>query len=147
MKDYLFVFGLLYLFIIFGHGTTDTNNQTGVEQTIYGRVSAYSKDKTDMVIHNRTGGLKSVLQITTNLERYAGLIAVYDCSLIGREFHLITNDGRTFLMLAFDCAGKADGGASWMLDNQIACEVDYYFWQAHPDIVFTDVTLKLLPKN
>lgn len=66
---------------------------------------------------------QSVGDIPSDLSRYAGLIAVADCSKIGKEAWLEVN-GRWLPVLVFDCAGN-DGTTYWMQTNRIVAEVDH----------------------
>lgn len=101
-----------------------------------GILSAYDQAPTDQVLYNRLRWG----QIPADTTRYEVLLAVLDCDRIGQEATLQTVAGR-FSALVFDCAGVADGGRAWMLDGNYVAEVDYYFWQAHPELVGTTATV------
>ena len=67
-------------------------------------------------------------------------IAVLDCSRIGDTGMLVSED-LSLSFLVFDCAGIADGGYDWMVDNDIVAEVDYYTWQSYPQLIGADAVL------
>lgn len=75
------------------------------------------------------------------------LIAVDDCSLIGHAA-IIHYEEQEFPAIVFDCAG-ADG-AQFFSDGddlttpfKLAGDVDYHFWQEHPDIVRSLVMIEV----
>ena len=94
-----------------------------------GYLSAYAEAPTIGTIAYR----QAVGDIPQDLRPYNVLIAVADCSLIGKEALLISG-GNVYEALVFDCAGN-DGTPSWMEQNNIVAEVDWYFWQLRPDLV------------
>lgn len=54
-----------------------------------------------------------------------GYIAVLDCDLVGETVFVEFEDGSYTYLKVADCAGIADGGASWMQRNKISGEVDF----------------------
>jgi len=96
----------------------------------YGRASQYAEGVMDRVIENRIAWE----QIPKDLDKYAGFIAVRDCSNVGEEYYLYHPAlSRPVLVLATDCASKSDrqsdtdlrSGYEWMLDGNILVEMDY----------------------
>lgn len=63
-------------------------------------------------------------------------IAVLDCSLVGKVVRFCYEDACHPARVT-DCAGIADGGADWMIRNNIAAEFDYH----------TAVSLELVGKH
>lgn len=100
---------------------------TGVE---HGHLSAYDKTPTDATIAYR----QELGQIPTELSGYDTLVAVLDCGRVGQEVHIVTSHGK-LNGLVFDCAGQADGGYDWMVENSIVAEVDWYTWEKHPELI------------
>lgn len=106
--------------------------QPDTQNIVYsGYLSAYGQSPTDHTLQYR---IDNGQVPPDSLTRYDGLVAVLDCALIGTEYILSTVSG-DFSVIAFDCAGKDDGGHSWMIDNNIVAEIDWYLWQEHPEIV------------
>ena len=94
-----------------------------------GYLSAYAELPTVATLAYR----QEVGDIPQDISQYDALIAVADCSLIGREALLYTEIG-TMTAIIYDCAGN-DGTPTWMAENRIVAEVDYWTWQRHPEIV------------
>jgi hypothetical protein len=84
-----------------------------------------------------------------DLSGYDALVAVDHCGLVGREAVLHTEQGE-FSAIVFDCAG-ADGAHYFSDGNDtttpylMAGEVDYHFWQEHPELVGTLVRIEVTP--
>jgi hypothetical protein len=105
-----------------------------------GWLSAYAQTPTDATIDYRI----SIGDVPVNVwEQYDLVIAVLDCRLIGKEIILRTEKG-DFYGIVFDCAGSSDGTVSWMNEHNILAEVDWYFWQEHPELIGTKATLELI---
>lgn len=121
------LFGLNALF-----GQSDTVPYTGY-------LSAYDQTPTDATIDYRINSG----EIDNNLDKYDGVIAVLDCNHVGKDALLVVNDNH-FLVKIFDCAGIEDGGASWMIDNNIVGEIGFYLRDTHPEIVHQYATLIIL---
>lgn len=80
-------------------------------------------------------------QLPQDIEQYDVFLAVPNCDLIGKEANLLIGD-KVYSGLIFDCAGE--GSHSWMIDNQIAAEVDYNFWMDHPEYVGTNTLVQIV---
>jgi len=64
--------------------------------------------------------------VSRDLIQYDGFIAVLEANDIGREYWIRPTGARHWeKFLAVDCAGIADGGYAWMINNGIIAEVDY----------------------
>jgi len=94
-----------------------------------GYLSAYAEVPTVGTVAYR----QEVGDIPQDLRPYDVLIAVADCSRIGKEATLYTAVG-PLRALVIDCAGN-DGTPSWMEENRIIAEIDYYSWQRWPELV------------
>lgn len=94
--------------------------------------------------------------IPMDLSAYDALVAVPNCDLIGHEGIMTFEDqdrmwhgpieGGEYTVIVFDCAGSGEGiGHDWMIQNAIAAEVDWHFWQEHPEYVGggVEVTLEI----
>lgn len=79
-------------------------------------------------------------QLPQDVSDYDVFLAVPNCDLIGHEAKLIINND-SYNGLIFDCAGK--DSHSWMIDNGIAAEVDYYFWMKYPEYVGTNTLIRI----
>ncbi|NIV92386.1 hypothetical protein GWN42_06175 [candidate division KSB1 bacterium] len=86
-------------------------------------------------------------QIPQEIGHFDAFVAVDDCSLIGSEAKLITEKGE-FRAMVFDCAGG--DGAHYFSDGndmttpyKLAGDVDYHFWQNHPELVGSLVTIEV----
>jgi hypothetical protein len=109
-----------------------------------GWLSAYGQLPTDATLEYG----QEVLGLPEDVSRYDGVIAVLECSDVGKDATLLVNDV-SYTMLAFDCAYPHDhgpkhlaGGRRYMLENQIVGEVGWYFWQKYPDLIGdTEATL------
>ena len=75
-------------------------------------------------------------QLPQDLTPYDAVVAVANCDAIGWP-GTMTVGGETYSVIAGDCAG-ADAHA-WMVENEIAAEVFWNFWKAHPEYVGTDM--------
>ena len=106
---------------------------TGVER---GHLSAYDKTPTDATIAYR----QELGQIPVDLSGYDTLVAVLNCERIGQEVHVITSRGK-LNGIVFDCAGQEDGGYTWMVENNIVAEVDFYTWERHPELIGREVII------
>jgi hypothetical protein len=95
-----------------------------------GYISAYDRIPTLATIKYRI----NQGSIPRDLSAYDGMVAVVDCHRIGQEALLVT-ESATFHVLAFDCAGRTDGGYEWMIDNNVIVEVGWRLRQSHPEIV------------
>lgn len=82
-----------------------------------------------------------------DLSEYDALIAIDHCGLIGHDAILHTEEG-VFTAIVFDCAGGSsapffsdgnDDSTPWLYSG----EVDYAFWQAHPDLIGTEVHIEV----
>jgi len=69
-----------------------------------------------------------------DLSNYFGAVAVNNCDAIGAEA-LLEYDGKYYLMIVADCAGGADGGAQWMNDYNVCCELFFGAAQKLPDAI------------
>lgn len=103
-----------------------------------GYLSAYAQLPTDATLEYR----QELGQIPTDLSQFDAYIAVLDCTKIGDTGELHTDVG-ILDVLVFDCAGIEDGGASWMAENSILAEFDYYTWERHPELIGTEAILVL----
>lgn len=83
-------------------------------------------------------------QLPQDVSGYDVFLAVPNCDLIGHEAELIVN-GDVYTGLVFDCAGE--DSHSWMIDNMIAAEVDYYFWMKHPEYIGTNTQVQIIVKE
>jgi hypothetical protein len=106
-----------------------------------GWLSAYNQNPTVATVKYRQG----TGEIPADLSPYDGVIAVLDCGLVGEDAYLHTKGG-TFYVMIFDCAGN-DGGYSWMIENSVVAEVDYFMWEEHPRIVGSWAQLELVHKE
>ena len=86
--------------------------------------------------------------IPEDLSSYDALIAVDHCGLIGNEAILHTVKG-PFSAIVYDCAGSY--GAQFFSDGNdpttsylLAGEVDYNFWQEHPDLIGSLVRIEVI---
>lgn len=80
---------------------------------------------------------QEVGRLPDRVEHYEVFLAVEDCSLVGQEATLIAG-GETYAGIVFDCAGVNaydKEGVSWMRELGVAAEVDWWFWQAHPELI------------
>jgi hypothetical protein len=109
-----------------------------------GILSAYALNPTIA----QTNYQQSLGNIPEDLSEYDALIAVDHCGLIGKEAILHTEDG-PYKAIVFDCAGS--GGAHFFSDGNdlttpylLAGEVDKYFWDDHPDLIGTRVTIEVI---
>lgn len=110
-----------------------------------GILSAYALNPTIGTIrHQQEAGA-----LPRDLSKYDALVAVDHCGLIGREAVLHTERGE-FSAIVFDCAGA--WGAQFFSDGNdettpylMAGEVDYHFWQEHPELIGTEVLIQVLP--
>ena len=57
----------------------------------------------------------------------AGAIATNDCRQVGQMLTLIAPDGRDYLVLVADCAGR--DSTRWMTENRIVAELDARLWE------------------
>ena len=94
-----------------------------------GYLSAYAESPTVGTIAYR----QAVGDIPSDLSQFDVMIAVSDCRLIGKEGMLYTAVG-PLRALVFDCAAN-DGTPSWMEENNIVAEIDWYTWQRWPVLV------------
>jgi len=96
----------------------------------FGYFSHYEQSPTDGTIafrQNESG------ELPDDLSRYAGVVAVADCSLIGDDAWIYLTDLRVpaeygFVWLpvkVFDCSGDMET-SSWMRKNNIIGELGYY---------------------
>lgn len=115
---------------------------TGVT-IFFGILSAYSLNPTIYTVEYR----QAIGQLPPDLSPYSVYLAVDDCSLIGHEARLIAGD-EVFQGIIFDCAGAY--GAQFFSDGndletpyKLAADADYWFWQAHPDIVHSLVRIEV----
>ena len=86
-------------------------------------------------------------QLPQDLSQYDVFLAVESCDHIGREV-VMEIEGESYQGLIFDCAG-ADAysdGQSWMSRNQIAAEVDYWFWMENPHLIGSETTATIVFK-
>lgn len=95
-----------------------------------GWLSAYAKRPTLGTLAYR---LEHGQVTAEQVARAEVLIAVDNCGLIGREGTLTVADS-SWSALVYDCGG-ADGGHSWMQQNAIVAEVDYFWWMANPHLI------------
>ena len=109
----------------------------------FGILSAYALNPTVGTLEYR----QDLEQLPIDVSGYEVMLAVNDCSLIGQEAVLIA-DGVEFSAIIFDCAG-ADGVGIFSRGNdettpyKLAADADWFFWQAHPEIVHSLVTIKV----
>lgn len=94
-----------------------------------GYLSAYAESPTVGTVAYR----QEVGDIPHDLTGYDVLIAVSDCMMVGKPGTLYTAVG-PLDALVIDCAGD-DGTPSWMAENNIVAEIDYWTWAAHPELV------------
>ena len=86
-------------------------------------------------------------QLPPDVSGYDVMLAVNDCGLIGHEATMVAGD-LEFDAIIFDCTG-ADGVDFFSMGNddttpyKLAADADYWFWQAHPDIVHSLVTIEV----
>lgn len=66
-------------------------------------------------------------------------VAVADCDFIGQRAVLVADES-IYEGVVFDCAGDSNS-YRWMKDNIVAGEVDYWFWQEHPELIGSKVFL------
>ena len=92
---------------------------------LFGFISAYAQGPTDATLQYR-----GMWPADPKLDGY---IAVADCGRIGQYAKLGTAAG-VLNVRVFDCGGD-DGGHSWMIENNIVVEVDWYLWERYPEIV------------
>jgi hypothetical protein len=98
-----------------------------------GYVSAYNEQPTiHTLAYRRSVGDIPHLKVD-------GYVATLSCDYVGKEAILETSVGNLNVVV-FDCAG-ADGGHSWMRDNNMVVEIDYYLWRKYPDIVGEEARL------
>jgi len=100
---------------------------------IFGALSAYGEAPTVGTLAYR----EEMGQISHR--EYDFFIAVPDCDLIGQQAILAADDV-LYEGIVFDCAGDSDS-YRWMKDNIVAGEVDYWFWQEHPELIGSEVFL------
>lgn len=101
---------------------------SGVRQGVF---SHYDQSPTDGTIdyHQTVGGA-----LPLDMSAYAGVVAVEDCSLVGRDAWVRITDDRALpwtldqwrLVKVFDCSGH-DSTSSWMAAFNILGELGYYF--------------------
>lgn len=103
-----------------------------------GWLSAYAQTPTDatLAIRQEWG------QLPADVTAYDGYVAVLDCAMVGQDATLHTAVG-SFDVLIFDCAGQADGGYDWMVDGRFVAEIDWYLWEAYPELPGTWATLEV----
>ena len=90
-----------------------------------GTASQYAPGVMDRVIANRQAGI-TAMDLPLKLPPVDGYIAVLNCADIGKIVLLKpTGSDKWERFLITDCAGKRDGGYSWMLRSNIIVEVDY----------------------
>lgn len=105
-----------------------------------GRLSAYNYNPTVATLKYRE---ERTEQIPKNYKTlYDVFLAVPDANLIGAVGTLFVN-GNKYSALVFDCGGIEDGGKSWMLNRGIVAEVDYWFWQEHPELIGSGIEARL----
>ena len=109
----------------------------------FGILSAYSLNPTIGTLDYR----QDTRQLPMELSQYEVFLAVDDCGLIGHEALLIVGD-EVFQGIIFDCAGAY--GAQFFSDGndletpyKLAADADYWFWQAHPEIVHSLVRIEV----
>lgn len=101
-----------------------------------GFLSAYAELPTVATVEYR----QEIGDLPHDISKYDVLIAVADCGLIGKEGVLHTIVG-SLKAIVFDCAGN-DGTPSWMEENNIVAEIDYWTWQKYPELVGTPATFE-----
>jgi len=86
-------------------------------------------------------------QLPQDVSEYHAMVAVDDCSLIGHDA-VIHYEDQEFTAIVFDCTG-VDGtqffsdGDDMSTPYKLAGEVDWHFWQRHPEIVRSLVTIEV----
>lgn len=93
-----------------------------------GHMSAYDKNPTKFTLKARLDFEQLTRQ---QLLRADVFLAVPDCNRIGDEVLVRINGGPWQRGLIFDCAVRddSDGARSWMAENNIVAEVDWFTWQ------------------
>ena len=84
-----------------------------------GWLSQYAQGPTDGTIAYR----QEVGQIPEDLSGYAGVIAVEDCSHVGKDAYLYID--KWHRVMVFDCLGR-NVETNWMEENSIVAEMGYY---------------------
>jgi len=92
----------------------------------YSMISQYREGIIEQVIANRQSG-NAWVSLPLDLPKTNGYIAVLDCSKLEDVWWVKNPDGEWESMLIVDCARPygTDGAAEWMLEHNIAMEVDY----------------------
>lgn len=92
-----------------------------------GWLSAYDQEPTDLTLEYRLS--------TGDISRGFGVyIAVPECNRIGETGIIELPNGQKETYQVFDCASRDllnDSSYSWMKDNNIIAELDYYSYQEH----------------
>jgi hypothetical protein len=90
-----------------------------------GWLSGYAQEPTDHTISYRLG----TGDIQHGFDVY---IAVLDCDRLSETGTIEFSDGTRRSYQVFDCAQRGDSHTySWMEDNNIVAELDYYSWEEH----------------
>ena len=76
------------------------------------------------VLENRQNGTAWV-SLPDNVPRTDGYIAVLDCDELGNIWWVQNPQGQWESMLVVDCACPGDGTTEWMIENNVALEIDY----------------------
>lgn len=102
------------------------------QTVISGYLSGYDQLPTDATIAYR----QELGQLPDDLSQYDALVAILDCAQIGQSGVLHTEVGSP-RVVAFDCAGREDGGYEWMTNGLYVAELDWYTRQQHPELMGT----------
>lgn len=86
-----------------------------------GYFSRYNLSPTAATIAYR----QHVGDLPVNMSHYDGVIAVADCSMVGKDAWVYV-DGIWYDMIVFDCSGHEETSL-WMEQNRILGEWGYYF--------------------
>ena len=82
--------------------------------------SRYAEEPTLDTIHYR----QAVGDLPLDLSGYAGVIAVADCKLVGRDAWIQVEDSKWLRTIIFDCSGHAET-SRWMKEGRIIGELGY----------------------
>ena len=94
--------------------------------TMTGYLSQYGRDPTVATIAYR----QAVGDLPLDMNRYAGVIAVADCGLIGHEARLRVEDAPWQDVIIFDCSGDV-ATSEWMQDSRVIAELGYGLAKQH----------------
>lgn len=106
-----------------------------------GYLSAYNYAPTVGTIAYRQG----TGEIPHNLSGFAGVIAVKDCGLVGKEATLIV-ENKEYPVVIFDCASRGnDGTREWMDRDNILAEIGYFLREKYPHLAHSYARLEYYP--